>query len=263
MNKLSEDYLQRFGGIGRLYGRNALNRFAASSVMVIGLGGVGSWAVEAIARSGIGRIILVDLDDVCLTNVNRQIQATTETVGRSKVSALKERIGGIAPACRVEGIETFFNPLTAESILEAKPDFILDAMDDVRAKALLVDLCRENQLRCAVSGSVGGRKDLDRIFQKDLTQTVNDRLLAKLRKILRTEYGFPRETRRRFKVPAVYSDELPVFPGENGEVCSEPAPEGKALIGCDAGLGAATHLSGTFGFTLAGIALKEIAAKKA
>src|SRR5580700_9882892 len=182
----------RFGGLARLYGVDGLRRLLEASVCVVGVGGVGSWTAEALARSGLGRITLVDLDDVCVSNVNRQLHALDSSVGRPKVDVMAERIHAIHPACQVGTISAFFNETTAEEILKNRFDFVVDAIDQAENKSLLIARCCQKQIPIICAGAAGGRRDPAAIEVADLARTSHDALLRKVRQKLRDEYGFPR-----------------------------------------------------------------------
>lgn len=200
------DHARRFGGIERLYGAGSLERLAQAHVCVVGIGGVGSWAAEALARSGVGRLTLIDLDHVAESNVNRQVHALEGTLGQAKVRAMAERIAQINPDCRVDGIEEF---ITEENVATLLPrcDVVLDCIDQVRAKAALIAHCGRNKIPVVTTGGAGGRTDPTRIRIDDLARTTQDALASKLRARLRKEYGFPREAKQKFGVPCVFSDE--------------------------------------------------------
>ena len=196
---------RRFGGVARLYGDAALVRLAAAHACVIGVGGVGSWAAEALARSGVGRLTLIDLDHVAESNINRQAMADENSLGMAKVEAMRRRIAAINPACRVECCEAFI----AADNLQLPPDcdVVLDCIDQVAAKAALVAHCRQQQLAVIVSGGAGGRRDPTRVCVGDLALTRGDALAASLRARLRRHYGFSRDTGARFGVSCIYSQE--------------------------------------------------------
>lgn len=253
------DYETRFGAIGRLYGKDGLERIRGARVCVIGLGGVGSWVVEALARSGIGALTLVDMDEVCLSNVNRQIHALDTTVGRSKAVVLEERVHAIAPECEVTVEEVFFTESTADRLLEPTYDYIIDAIDGARQKCYLIAEARKRGLKLITCGGAGGCIDPSRVRICDLARTINDPLLLQVRKRLRQQYGFPGFKRQKFKIDCVYSDELPVFPKEDGTVSCEREPGEDYRLNCDAGFGSATYLTGTVGFFLAAEVIKRIA----
>ncbi|MFP4156932.1 MAG: ThiF family adenylyltransferase [Opitutales bacterium] len=252
------DYDTRFSALGRLYGSEGLARIRAARVCVIGLGGVGSWAVEALVRSGIGGLTLVDLDEVCLSNVNRQIHAMTGTVGRSKASVLAGRVEQIAPDCAVTVEEVFFTESTMERLLEPDYSMIVDAIDATRHKCLLIAEARRRGLPLITCGGAGGCVDPSRVRIQDLARTINDPLLLQVRKRLRRDYGFPRHSRQKFKIDCVYSDELPRFPQSDGTVRCEREPGSDYRLNCDTGFGSATFVTGTVGFFLAAEVIRRI-----
>lgn len=243
----------RFAGIARLYGEQGLAALRTSRVCVVGLGGVGSWSVEALARSGVGRLTLVDLDEVCLSNANRQLHTLTTTVGRSKASVLAERVRLISPDIEVEAIEDFFTESSAERILGTGFDAVIDAIDSFRSKCLLLAQCRDRGIPVVTVGGCGGRIDPSRVRLDDVSKSHGDALLAMVRKRLRQEFGFPR--RGRWNVACVYSDEPQRFVDSAGEI-KATRPENTATgMDCDGGLGAASFLTGTFGFLAAKAAI--------
>jgi tRNA A37 threonylcarbamoyladenosine dehydratase len=253
------DFEIRFGGIARLYGKSGLEKLRAAHVGIVGLGGVGTWAAEALARSGIGALTLVDLDEVCVTNINRQLPALTETVGRAKVAVMAERIRAINPDCRVTAEQKFFNAQTAVELLAPEYDFILDAIDDVTNKVLLLVRCREKHFPVVACGGAGGRRELTAVRIGDLSQASHDKLLAEVRRRVRKEHGFPAE-QSAMGVPCVYSVERTVFPQPDGSVSeTRSAAEAGARLNCNGGLGSATFVTGAFGFAAAGFVVRRIA----
>ena len=257
---MATDASQRFGGLVRLYGRGALARLTAAHVCVVGVGGVGSWAVEALARSGVGGLTFVDLDDVCVTNVNRQLPALDETIGRPKVEVLAERVRAINPDCRVTARTEFFTESSAEDILNvAKFDYVVDAIDSLKNKCLLVVKCREKGIPLVTSGAAGGRSDPTRITVSDLAFTTQDELLRYVRKRLRRDFAYTRDISEAFGVKAVYSTERPVFPWSDGTVCHELEKGNDPAINCEAGVGTASFVTGAFGFTAAAEVVRAIA----
>jgi tRNA A37 threonylcarbamoyladenosine dehydratase len=244
------DIPTQFGGLARLYGREAFQKLQQSHVMIIGIGGVGSWAVEVLARSGVGKLTLVDLDDVCESNINRQIHAVYGQVGKAKVDVMRERILQIAPSCVVDARQEYFTESSAEKILELAPDAVFDAIDSLRHKVLLLKLCRRRKIPLIVSGGAGGRVDPTRVKIEDLARTKNDKLLQKLRKELRMKHGFTRDLKKKFGVACVYSDELAREPFEDAMDCS--VDEGKSRkLDCESGFGTAGYVTGVFGLTAA------------
>ena len=253
------DFETRFGGIARLYGKAGLEKLRAAHVGVIGIGGVGTWAAEALARSGIGAITLVDLDEVCVTNINRQLHALTESVGRSKVEVMAERIRAINPECRVTAEQKFFNEQTAEELLAPKYNFVVDAIDDVTNKVLLLVRCRKKNLPVIACGGAGGRRELTSVRVGDLSKASHDKLLSEVRRRLRQEHGFP-AGQSAMDLPCVYSVERAVFPQADGSVCEmRSEAEDGAKLNCNGGLGSATFVTGAFGFAVAGFAVRKIA----
>ncbi len=257
---LSEEYLSRFGALGRLYGAAALPRLHAAQVAVVGVGGVGSWVVEALARSGIGALTLIDLDDVCVTNTNRQSHALAETVGRPKVAVLAERVRAINPECRVTAQPEFFTAESAERLLAPKFDWLVDAIDGMSNKALLIASCVARAQPVLTVGGAGGRRDATRLRVGDLGESQGDELLRQVRKKLRRDHGFARGEGQVYGVPCVYSNEKPVFPWADGTCSTEPEPGTSLKLDCASGFGTGGFVTGAFGFAAAGEVVRRIAA---
>ncbi|MCS2608362.1 tRNA cyclic N6-threonylcarbamoyladenosine(37) synthase TcdA [Halomonas dongshanensis] len=256
------DYDLRFGGIRRLYGQRAVEAFQRAHVVVVGVGGVGSWAAEALARSGIAKLTLIDLDDVCVSNVNRQLHALDGTVGRPKVDVLAERCRLINPEIEIIADAAFVTPTNLAERIPEDVDHVVDAIDSVIAKAALIAWCKRRKISITVTGAAGGQTDPTRIQVADLTRTEHDPLLAKVRSRLRRDYNFSRNPKRRFSVECVYSDEQLVYPGSDGEVCLQKPGSGEATrLDCASGFGAATFVTGTFGFVAASKVLERLARK--
>jgi tRNA A37 threonylcarbamoyladenosine dehydratase len=259
-----DDFEIRFGGIGRLVGTDALARLRSARVAVVGLGGVGSWAVEALARSGIGHLTLIDLDEVCLSNVNRQLPALDGTLGRFKAEVLAERVRAIHPSCQVDARIEFFTEASSERLLSGGYSAVVDAIDAVANKCRLIAACRARNLPVIVCGGAGGRLDPTRLREADLADVTHDRLLAEVRRRLRHEQGFA-PAGKRMKVPAIFSDESPVIPRKDGSVCEAHSAEAKAeddeirRLNCDWGYGSATFVTGAFGFAAAAWVIRHIA----
>lgn len=237
---------RRFGGIARLYGDNKLHRFAAAHVFVVGLGGVGSWAVEALARSGIGQLTLIDLDNVAESNVNRQLPALTANFGKPKVAALAERVAEINPACVVHQIEDFVDADNVAVLFRQPVDCVIDAIDQVRIKAVMAAYFIANNQKFVVSGSAGGQKDASLIHCADLSRVTNDRLLANMRYRLRKQHGFTRDIRVNMHIPCIYSTEN-ITPPQSGTCQPGEAPQG---LSC-AGYGASMVVTASFGLRCA------------
>ncbi|MBJ7308888.1 ThiF family adenylyltransferase [Rugamonas sp. CCM 8940] len=264
------DFERRFGGIGRLYGGAALARFRSAHVCVVGVGGVGSWVVEALARSAIGRLTLIDLDNVAESNINRQIQALSGTIGQAKIAALAERIGQINPFCQVRQIEDFVSADNLDQMIGGQGyDYVVDAIDSVKAKTALLAYCRAQAIPLIMIGSAGGQTDPTQIEVRDLSRTEQEPMLKKVRKLMRTQYAFPRGLKNKFNVDAVFSMERLVMP-ESPEVCGidgdagDGGNEGGGVTGLNcAGFGSAMVVTATFGMVAAGHLLRKLAAEVA
>ena len=249
-----QDHSRRFSGIARLYGEEGLLRFQQSNVAVIGVGGVGSWTAESLARSGVGALTLIDLDHLAESNINRQLPALDSTLGLAKVRALQQRIAQINSRCTVKCIEEFIsedNPRELLSgVLEHPRALVIDCIDHARTKAALIAWCKRQKLSILTVGGAGGRIDPLRIRVSDLSRTEEDILLSRTRKHMRGNYGFSRNPRRRFGVPAVFSDE------KRREVSTDScaADGGVSGLNC-AGYGSVTHVTATMGLIAAGRAL--------
>lgn len=244
------NYEARFGGIRRLFGMAGQDRLRRAHVCVVGIGGVGSWAVEALARSGVGELTLVDLDDVCISNVNRQLHAITGEFGKPKIEVMAERVRVINPDCSVHPLHCLFTAKTGEQILATKYHAVLDAIDSPSLKALLIAGCRERAIPIVTTGGAGGRRDPTALRVADLAHTTHDALLQATRKILRAEHDFPRGE-QQFNISCVYSPEAPVFPASDGTVCAKPEPGSNLRLDCRSGYGTACFVTGAFGFAAA------------
>jgi len=249
----------RFGGIDRLYGRGALTRLAACKVAVIGLGGVGSWLVEALARSGVGALTLIDADDICLSNSNRQLPALEGYYGRNKAEVMAERCRAINPSLAACALPAFLTASNLAELMGDGCDLVIDACDSLRSKVELIAWCKRRKQPVLTVGSAGGRIDPTLVRVRDLSRTEHDAMLALVRKKLRAEFNFPKNRQRYFGVPAVYSLENVRYPQPDGSVCGlRPVLGADAALklDCGTGLGAATHITGAFAFAAAGKALE-------
>lgn len=260
------DRARRFGGIARLYGDAALAGFERAHVAVIGIGGVGSWAAEALARSAVGTITLIDLDNVAESNTNRQIHALDGNYGKPKVEAMAERIALIDPACKVRLVEDFVEPDNFDTVLGAGFDYVIDAIDSVRTKTALIAWCVARGQPLVTVGGAGGQLDPTRIRIDDLALTIQDPLLSKVRAQLRKQHGFPRGPKAKFKVSAVYSDEPLIYPetavcdidAEAEHVSTSPGHSGPVGLNC-AGFGSSVCVTASFGFAAASHVLRALA----
>ena len=254
--------LERFGGIARLYGAAGAEKLAAARVAVVGIGGVGSWAAEALARSGVGQLILMDLDDICITNTNRQLHAHEGNYGRLKVEAMAERVRSINPGMEVTPLPNFYTVAHPEKLFDHEPDVVVDAIDSMKPKAHLIAECYRSGIPIVTCGGAGGRTRGECIRLADLARTSGDNLLSRLRKLLRQEYALPLHDRcPEIGIPCVYSAETPVFPHCDGSVSTQREPGQRGGIGCASGFGSAVHITGTFGFLAAGAALSIISSR--
>jgi tRNA A37 threonylcarbamoyladenosine dehydratase len=256
------DFERRFGGLARLYGAAALTRFRHAHVCVIGVGGVGSWLVEALARSAIGRLTLIDLDNVGESNINRQIQAMSATIGQPKIEALAARIAQINPTCEVTLIEDFITPDNLEQMIGAGGyDYVVDAIDSAKAKAALIAYCRARGIALITIGGAGGQVDPTRIEVRDLSKTEQEPLLKRVRKLLRLNYGFPRGIKNKFNVDAVFSMEPLRFPADEAS-CSLDGDERTGVTGLNcAGFGSCMVVTASFGMIAAAHLLRKLAAE--
>ncbi len=261
------DYQLRFAGIGRLYGVAALEAFRQAHVCVVGIGGVGSWAAEALARSGVGEITLIDLDDICISNTNRQLHALTDTIGQDKVAVMAERILQINPACIVHQITDFVAPDNLFSLMRPEFSYVIDAIDAIKAKTALIAHCKRNKIPLVTIGGAGGQWDPTQIQLTDLAQTINDPLLAKVRNNLRRDYNYSRNVKRRFGIDAVYSTEQLSYPKADGGVClakpevTDPSAPVATRLDCSGGFGAVTVVTASFAFVAVSRVLRKLADK--
>ncbi len=257
------DPTRRFGGVARVYGAAALPTLSQAHVCIVGIGGVGSWAAEALARSGVGRLTLIDADHVALSNVNRQVHALDSTLGAAKVEVMRARIADISASCVVSMVDEF---VTAENVAACVPAdaLLIDAIDAPRAKAALIAWARQRAQPIIVCGAAGGRTDPLRLRRDDLARTRGDALLASVRARLRREHGFARGANARFRVEALYSDE-PMAPAiEPAVVCDGDAARASftpvvagAPLGC-AGYGSLVTVTAIMGFAAASWAITRL-----
>jgi tRNA A37 threonylcarbamoyladenosine dehydratase len=253
-NSGMKNHQHRFSGIERLYGKGSLQRLGQCHVAVIGVGGVGSWLVEALARSGVGQLSLFDADDICLSNTNRQLHALDGHYGENKVDAMRSRCLAINPDITVNAVPSFITTGNMADVFGSGFDLVIDACDSFRVKVELIVWCRRRKQKIIVVGAAGGRTDPTQIRIRDLAKTEQDALLALIRRKLRTEFKFPKSKNRYFSVPAVYSLENVQYPQADGSVCGirpETDREGGLKLDCGDGLGAATHVTGAFAFAAA------------
>lgn len=262
MNTLSDAWQHRFGGIARLYGNTAMTHLAKSTIAVVGLGGVGSWSAEALARSGVGNIVLIDLDEICVTNTNRQVHTLSSTIGQSKAAALKERLLGINPECQVQIIEAFIDTDNARDLIDASWHGVIDAIDSAGAKAAMIYQCKRKKVPIIITGASGGKKDPSKVSVIDLSKTTNDPLLAKVRSILKRHYGFTKDPKKHLSLPAVYSVEKMQYPQPDGSVCTQKGQlQDGVKLDCAGGFGASTMVTATVGLQAAAKVIEKVLAR--
>ncbi len=257
---------RRFDRMGRLVGDAGMQKLMSSHVMVIGLGGVGSWAAEMAVRSGIGKVTIIDFDEICITNFNRQLHAVQGMVGKPKTEILTERFKKINPSCEIIPVFRFYNSDSHGEIFAQKPDYVIDAIDHVTSKCFLLNYCRSEKVSVVTSTGSGGRMDPTRIKTSDLSETSIDPLARSIRRILRQEYDFP-ET-GSFGIQAVYSDEPAMAPQElhydGGKGFQCVCPQGdNPFFNCDNRnliMGNAGFVTGAFGMACASVAVKGLLA---
>jgi len=248
----------RFSGIDRLYGQGATERLQAAHVAVIGLGGVGSWIVEALARSGIGSLTLIDRDDVCITNINRQLSALEEKIGHPKAAVLAERVLAINPECCVTSILEFLTPANVDTLLATPYNFVVDCTDRMSIKALIIAQSQKRNIPVLTVGGSGGRRDPTQVQVGDLGEATGDRLLKLVRAKLRRQHGWAKGRGNCYHVPTIFSNEPQVYPWTTGEVCKTPELETNLRMNCTNGFGTACFVTGTFGFVAAGEVVKRL-----
>ncbi|SDY77274.1 tRNA A37 threonylcarbamoyladenosine dehydratase [Variovorax sp. YR266] len=255
------DFARRFGGLERLYGVAGAARIRNAHVLVVGIGGVGSWAVEALARSGVGRLTMIDLDHVSESNINRQIHALDATVGQAKVEAMRDRIAQINPECKVQAIDEFVEPGNWLSLLDAAQaangpaTAVIDACDQVKAKVAMAAWARASRTAFITVGAAGGKRQAHKVDIDDLSLVTHDPLLAQLRQRLRKEHGAPREG-RKIGVACVFSRESVAPPDASCAI------EGDGSLNCH-GYGSVVSVTATFGQCAAGWVLDKIASNVA
>ena len=247
----SADLDRRFSGLKRLYGVDPAHAIRKAHVVVVGIGGVGSWVAEALARSGVGRLTLIDLDHVAESNINRQVHALSTSVGMAKVEAMRERIALINPSCVVNCVDAFVEPDNWPALLPADADATVDACDQIKAKTAMADWARRSKALFISVGAAGGKRHAHKVDVADLSETTHDPLLAQLRYRLRKAYGAPRDG-KRMGVTCVFSREA-VKPAD----ASCEVEQGDNSLNCH-GYGSVVAVTATFGMCAAGWVLDKI-----
>ncbi len=241
----------RFDGVKRIYSPSSFEILQNAHIAIVGLGGIGTWACESLARSGVGKVTLVDLDDICISNTNRQIHALDGNYGKLKVHAMKERIHAINPSCEVNLIEDFFSESSCESFFTEKYDYVIDCIDSVKSKCTLIAECKKREIKILTTGGAGGKMDPRYVTVKDLNKTNNDKLLHIVRTNLKRFYNFPK-TKAAFNIPCVFSPEFKTEP---------QIDKGTKSTNCQNGVGSLAHVTGTFGFMAAGFVINDLLMK--
>lgn len=260
---MTKDYATRFAGIQRLYGDAGYQLLSKLHVCVIGIGGVGSWAVEALARSGIGQITMIDYDEVAVSNVNRQLHTLDSTVGEKKAAVMAERVKQINPQCQVNVIDDFINMDNLADYLDRGYDYVIDAIDSIKFKAAIIYHCKRNKIPVVTTGGAGGLNDPTMIKVADLAKTYNDPLAAKVRSKLREAYNYSRNAKRSFGVECVFSSQQPLYPKEDGSVSHEKPGIHGVSLDCRFGYGAITFVTASFGFVAASRVINKLIKKHA
>jgi tRNA A37 threonylcarbamoyladenosine dehydratase len=269
------DYQQRFAATARLYGEQSLDYFQQIHIVIVGVGGVGSWAAESLARTGIGRLSLVDHDTISQSNINRQIHSLDNTLDRSKVDVMKERIALINPYCQIRSINDKLSADNCADILLPgsidinamdksssthlkKVDYVIDAIDSVKQKAELLAFCKSNKIKIITTGGAGGLTDPTQITIADLSKTYNDPLASKVRYLLRSKFNFSRNPKSKFGIDCVFSTEQAVYPQQDGSVShTKPTVQGLRLD-CNYGYGSSVNVTCSFAMAAVARVLKKL-----
>lgn len=261
---VTPEYLQRFSGLARLYGQDALAALTNAHFVVIGLGGVGTWVAEALARSGVGELTLIEMDEVCVTNTNRQSHALKSNIGRPKNQVITERLRDINPELIIHSVEDFIDDKNMKTLVGKQHHVVIDAIDAAHLKARLVAYCLAIKVRLITVGSSGGKRNPQAVTVDDLGRSISDPMLAKVRSQLYRHHNFARDSNRRFRVDAVYSTEQMVYPQPDGSVCMDKqALLDGVKLDCAGGFGSSVMVTGTFGFVAATRAIERYLKKYA
>lgn len=254
---------ERFGSLARLYGEEDLQKIQQAHVCVVGIGGVGSWVAEALARTGVQHITLVDGDDISRSNMNRQCHTLESTIGMMKTDVMRNRVLDINPECQVQTVEQYMDDDNIFDLLlpdtDRPFDCVIDAIDRIKYKALMIYFCKRNKLSVVTTGGAGGLTDPTQIEVKDLTRTWNDPLAASVRLCLRQQHNFTRNPKRSFGVPCVFSKQQQRYPDKDGCVGYQKPGVAGLSLDCGFGYGSSVAVTATFGFVAAAKAIEIIA----
>ena len=259
MNELDENNEERFGSLARVYGSEAMLSLHEAHICVVGVGGVGSWIAEALARTGVGKLTLIDGDEISRSNVNRQCHSLESTIGKMKVAVMHQRVLDINPNCQCEIVEQYLDDENVAELLKPETqayDCIIDAIDRIKYKALMIHFCKRNKLPVIATGGAGGLVDPTQIEVKDLSRTWNDPLASALRLCLRQVHNFSRNPKSSFGVPCVYSTEQQRYPDKDGNVGYQKPGVAGLSLDCSFGYGSVVSVIATFGFVAAATAIK-------
>jgi tRNA A37 threonylcarbamoyladenosine dehydratase len=256
------DNEERFGTLARLYGEPELQKIQQAHICVVGIGGVGSWVVEGLARSGVRRLTLIDGDEITRSNINRQCHSMESTIGQMKVEVMKQRVLDINPECEVDTFEQFLDEDNSFDLLlpdkEQPYDCIVDAIDRIKYKAYLIYFCKRNKLRVVTTGGAGGLLDPSQVEIKDLSSTWNDPLASAVRLALRQVHNFTRNPKNSFGVPCVYSTEQQRYPDKDGSIGYQKPGVPALSLDCSFGYGSSVMVTASFGFTAAAKAVEIV-----
>ena len=249
---------QIFSAVRRVYGEHGYERLRNAHICVVGIGGVGSWVAEALARSGIGSITLIDHDDVSASNINRQVHADNLTLAQSKVEVMASRIAAINPQCRCIAIDDMLVTKNMDKYIDHRFDFVVDAIDAFTFKASLIVHCKRNKIAVLTIGGAGGRTDPGKVEIADLNKTWNDTLASRVRKRLRQKYGWSRNPSRRYGVECVFSNQQPLYPQGDGTVAQKKPGVAGVTLDCDSGYGSLVGVTAVFGFVAASRVMNKL-----
>lgn len=244
---------REFEGIEKLYSKDGYKKIQECHFLVVGIGGVGSWICESLARSGALKITVVDMDDICVSNINRQVHSLSNTIGQEKTAAIKQRMELINPNIEVHEVFDFYSISSSDSILQTKYDYVFDAIDSLKSKCLLISECKKRNQPIITIGAAGGKRDATLAVVKDLNRTINDKLLSCMRKDLKKNYEFWKFHDHPYKIAAVFSSEVAQF--NEQEECEIA---GSKIRNCQTSYGSASFVTGTFAFLAVSYVLNQI-----
>lgn len=250
------DYQERFASVSRVYGEKEQDMIGKAHACIIGVGGVGSWVTEALVRSGLGRITLIDGDVISRSNTNRQIHTLESTLDQGKAETMKTRVKDINPECDCTVVNSYIDEGNLKALLQGDFDIIIDAIDRIKYKSAIINYCKRNKIPVLTIGGAGGLLDPTKIEIADLSKTWNDPLSAGVRSHLRYRFGFSANLKRSFGIPCVYSTEQRRYPDQDGKIgYRKPGVKGLSLD-CNYGYGSSVAVTASFGFIAASKAMQ-------